>query len=125
MGHFDQAIAAHSRGDWAAANAQFRPFVEGLLDEIAERLAGGTGALPEQGHARRQWLAQLDPPFFIGTLNEWTGDGRGFVEAFYCRLHPQGAYPGLSDEDDSTFRLHLILLVARLLLRRLAQRIGT
>ena len=34
------------------------------------------------------------------------------------RLHPQGADPGLSDEDDSTVRLHLVLLVGRQLLRR-------
>jgi len=120
-GHLDQAISAHSRGDWAAANSQFRPFIESLLNEIAESLAGGSSALPPPGHQRRQWLAQLTPPFFIGSLNEWTGDGKGFIEAFYRRLHPQGSHPGLSDEDDSTFRLHLVLLVARLLLRRLRQ----
>jgi hypothetical protein len=120
-GHLDQAIAAHSRGDWAAANAQFRPFIESLLDEIAERLNGGAAGLPAAGNPRRQWLAQTNPPFFIGALNEWTGQGTGFLEGFYRRLHPQGAHPGLSDEDDSTFRLHLVLLVARLLLKRLQQ----
>lgn len=122
MGHLDQGTAAHARGEWAAANAQFRPFIESLFDEMAERLAGG-GALPAAGHPRRQWLAQLNPPFFLPDLNEWTGNGTGFLEGFYRRLHPQGAHPGLSDEDDSTFRLHLVLLVARLLLRRLQQRI--
>lgn len=121
-GHLDQAIAAHARGDWSAANAQFRAFVESLLDEIAEQLSRGHG-LPPAGQQRRQWLAQGSPPFFIANLNEWTGQGTGFFEAFYRRLHPQGAHPGLSDEDDSTFRLHLVLLVARLLLRRLTQRI--
>jgi hypothetical protein len=123
MGHLDQGIAAHARGDWAAANAQFRPFIESLLDEMAERLAGRAAALPAAGHPRRQWLAQLNPPFFLPDLNEWTGNGTGFLEGFYRRLHPQGAHPGLSDEDDSTFRLHLVLLAARLLLRRLRQRI--
>ena len=120
-GHLDQAISALSRGDWAAANSQFRPFIESLLDEIAERLAGGTISLPPPGHQRRQWLARLRPPFFVGSLHEWTGQGTGFIEAFYRRLHPHGSHPGLSDEDDSTFRLHLVLLVARLLLRRLRQ----
>jgi hypothetical protein len=123
MGHLDQGIAAHARGDWAAANAQFRPFIESLLDEMAERLAGHAAALPAPGHPRRQWLAELNPPFFLPDLNEWTGNGTGFLEGFYRRLHPQGAHPGLSDEDDSTFRLHLVLLVARLLLRRLRERI--
>jgi hypothetical protein len=121
-GHLDQAIDAHARGQWAAANAQFRPFVESLLDEIAEHLLS-TSQLPPPGHQRRQWLANLDPPFFIGSLNEWIGDGKGFIEAFYRRLHPQGSHPGLSDVDDSTFRLHLVLLVARLLLVRFKQRI--
>jgi hypothetical protein len=120
-GHLDQAISAHSRGDWAAANAQFRPFVESLFDEIAEQLNRGVAGLPPPGHPRRQWLANTNPPFFIAALNEWSNDGKGFVEGFYRRLHPAGAHPGLSDEDDSTFRLHLVLLVARLLLRRLRQ----
>src|SRR5438046_107954 len=31
-GHLDQAIAAHTRSDWAAANAQLRSFVEELFD---------------------------------------------------------------------------------------------
>ena len=34
------------------------------------------------------------------------------------RLHPHGPHPGLSDQDDSTFRLHIVLLTARLLLVR-------
>jgi hypothetical protein len=118
-GHLDQAIAAHARGDWAAANAQFRPFVESLFDEIAARLNHSRAGLPAAGQPRRQWLAQTNPPFFIAGLNEWTGQGTGFIEGFYRRLHPQGAHPGLSDEEDSTFRLHLVLVVARLLLRRL------
>ncbi|HTR34990.1 MAG TPA: hypothetical protein VMH80_03760 [Bryobacteraceae bacterium] len=116
-GHLDQGIAAHARGDWAAANAQFRPFIESLFDAIAERLAAGA-ALPPPGNQRRIWLANRNPPFFLADLNEWDGQGHGFIEAFFRRLHPAGAHPGLSDEDDSTFRLHLVLLVARKLLRR-------
>jgi len=116
-GHLDQGIAAHVRGDWAAANAQFRPFIESLLDSIAERLAAGT-ELPAPGNQRRIWLANRNPSFFFADLNEWDGQGKGFIEAFFRRLHPAGAHPGLSDEDDSTFRLHLVLLVARDLLRR-------
>ena len=122
-GHLDQAITAHGRGDWAAANSQLRTFVEELFDEIAERLIVGAVALPPAGHQRRLCLAETNPPFFIRELNEWTGQGTGFLEGFYRRLHPHGAHPGLSDEDDSTFRLHLVLLAARLLLKRLQQRV--
>ena len=117
-GHLDQGIAAHVRGDWAAANAQFRSFIESLFDSVAEHLADGA-ALPPVGNQRRIWLANRNPPFFLADLNEWDGQGHGFIEAFFRRLRPAGAHPGLSDEDDSTFRLHLVLLVARNLLRRI------
>lgn len=35
LGHLDQAIDSHARGNWAAANGQVRSFLESLLDEIA------------------------------------------------------------------------------------------
>jgi len=120
-GHLDQGVEAHTNGNWASANSQFRAFIESLLDEVASSLNPG-GPLPATSHQRRTMLAQLNPPFFDPGLNEWTGDGKGFIEAFFRRLHPQGSHPGLSDEQDSTFRLHLVLLVARLLLRRLRRR---
>lgn len=118
-GHLDQAIATHARGEWAAANAQLRTFAESLLDHIAATVTPVGAVAAPAGHQRRQWLAHIQPPFFSAELNEWQDDGRGFIESFYRRLHPQGAHPGLSDEEDSTFRLHLVLLTARLLLRRL------
>jgi hypothetical protein len=117
-GHLDQGIAAHSRGEWAGANAQFRVYIESLLDSIAERIANGA-PLPPPGDERRRWLANTNPPFLSTDLNEWAGQGTGFIQGFFRRLHPAGAHPGLSDEEDSTFRLHLVLLVSRLLLRRI------
>jgi hypothetical protein len=35
------------------------------------------------------------------------------------RLHTEGSHPGLSDEDHSTFRLRVVLVMARTFLRRL------
>jgi hypothetical protein len=52
------------------------------------------------------------------TLNEWDDNGLGFVNGLVKRLHPHGSHPGLSDQDDSTFRLHTVLLTARLFLVR-------
>jgi hypothetical protein len=118
-GHLDQGIAAHARGEWAEANAQFRVFVESLFEAIAARLA--SGAVAPTGGQSRIWLANRAPSFFLANLNEWTGNGLGFIEGFIRRLHPEGAHPGLSDEEDSTFRLHLVLLVGRLLLRRVGE----
>jgi hypothetical protein len=122
LGHIDQAVAAHTRGDWAAANSQLRSFVESLLDEIAGRCSPSHATPAPTGHSARQLLATCG--FFIPGLNEWKGNGTGFMEAFFRRLHPHGSHPGLSDADDATFRLHIVLIVARLLLRRLAG-IGT
>ena len=114
--HLDQGINAHARGDWAAANGQLRTFMESLFDSIAEQLANGA-TLPETGDPRRQWHAKNS--FFRVDLNEWTGKGGGFIEGFDRRLHPHGSHPGPSDEEDSTFRLHLVLLVAHNLLKRI------
>src|SRR4029453_15397166 len=60
-GHLDQAIGAHARGDWAAANGQFRSFIESLFDSIAERLNAGAPGLPGTGYPRQQWLAHRNP----------------------------------------------------------------
>lgn len=118
-GHLDQAIRAHSEGNWAAASSQFRTFLESLFDEIALRVDPGNAPATKTGETRRQLLANLPTPFLSRDLNEWSDDGKNFVNGTFKRLHPQGSHPGLSDEEDSTFRLHLVLLTSRLFLRRL------
>lgn len=120
-GHLKQALDAHGRGDWAAANSQLRTFLEGLLDEIAEKIDPAATGIAS-GHSRRAHLANVKPPFLERTLNEWSDNGIGFINGLMARLHPQGSHPGLSDEADSTFRLHVVLVTARLLLDRLQAR---
>jgi len=119
LGHLDQAITAHGRGDWAAANGQIRSSLESLLDEAAYLLVPNAPRGQNQGEARREALANLQPPFLSPDLNEWGNQGKNLVNGVFKRLHPQGPHPGLSDEEDSTFRLHLVLLLSRLFLRRL------
>jgi hypothetical protein len=114
-GHLDQAFAAHTDGLWASANSQIRSFLDGLLDEIAERIDPSVATM-SSGQPRRTKLAAHG--FLSRALNEWDDHGLGFVNGLVKRLHPQGAHPGLSDQDDSTFRLHTVLLTARLLLVR-------
>lgn len=116
-GHLEQALDNHARGNWASANAQIRTFFEGLLDDIAVKLDSAAGSKPS-GHPRRTHLANLTPPFLDRALNEWDDSGLGFVNGLMKRLHPSGSHPGLSDEDDCTFRLHIVLLTARLFLSR-------
>ncbi|WP_395459879.1 hypothetical protein ACHMW5_36045 (plasmid) [Azospirillum melinis] len=114
-GHLEQAFDAHTRGKWASANGQLRTFFDALLDELAVKLDPSASTLGS-GQARRGKLAALG--FLSLPLNEWDNDGKGFINGLVKRLHPQGAHPGLSDEDDSTFRLHTVLITAVLLLRR-------
>ena len=123
-GHIDQAISAHTRGDWASANAQLRSFMESLFDSIADKLVGNKTTLPPPGHQRCELLAKLNPPFFIPTLNEWEIGKCGFLQGLLKRLHPKGSHPGLSDEEDSTFRLHLMILTASYYLKRLDSKTG-
>lgn len=103
-GQLEQAIDAHARGNWAGANGQFRPFFEGLLDAIAARLS------PSVGDSLRRLVSV---GFIQHDLNE-----RDFIQGLMKRLHPKGPHPGLSGDEDSTFRFHLVLLTARLLLTR-------
>lgn len=114
-GHLEQAFDAHVSGNWASANAQIRTFLDALLDEIAEKIDPSAHTIGS-GHPRRAKLASKG--FLSKYLNEWSDDGKGFINGLVRRLHPQGAHPGLSDEDDSTFRLHMVLLTSALLLRR-------
>ena len=116
--HLDQAIDNHARGQWAAANGELRKVLEYVLDEVAARLHPGIVLETPKGHARRQLLANREPKFLLQEIGEWSGDGKNFVNGVFKRLHPQGGHPGLSDEEDCTFRLHLVLVVARLFLRR-------
>jgi hypothetical protein len=113
-GHLDQAFSTHTSGNWAAANAQIRTFLE-LLDEIAERLDPSTVTL-DSANQRRARLAALG--FLSRDLNEWADNGQGYVNGLMKRLHPHGSHPGISDADDCTFRLHTVLLAARLFIVR-------
>ena len=117
LGHLDQSIEAHTRGDWAAANSQVRSFLEGLLSEIAVRIDPEKASQLPSFENRRTFLVTCG--FLSADRNECTADGKSFIPDLFRMLHTDGSHPGLSDEDHSTFRLHLALITARVLLRRL------
>jgi hypothetical protein len=116
-GHLDQAIEAHTRGDWAACNSQLRTFIESLFDEIARKVQPAKAAQLVSSENRRAMLAEVG--FLATDRNEWSSDGKNFVNGLFKMLHTDGSHPGLSDEDHSTFRLHVVLVTARTFLRRL------
>ncbi|HHC7385838.1 TPA: hypothetical protein ACN30P_004816 [Vibrio parahaemolyticus] len=115
-GHYEQAIAAHARGEWAAANSQLRSYVEDLFNQIQNKVCPGNYTSSQQ---KKQALAQSG--FFVSEYNEFLSNGTGFVEGFWKRLHSSGSHPGLSDELDSTFRLHIVILVSHYFLVRFDQ----
>lgn len=117
LGHLDQAIDAHTRGDWAAANSQIRTYLEGLISEIASNIDLQKATELSSSENHRAWLAGQG--FLSISRNEWTSDGKNYLNGLFKMLHTDGSHPGLSDEDHSTFRLHLGLITGRVLLRRL------
>ncbi len=114
-GHYNQANNAFNRGDWAACNSQLRSYVEELLNIIAESI---TGITFNSSHYAKISLSKCSPPIFYKQLNEWLDNGQGYFETFWKRLHPEGSHPGLSDEDDSIFRLNLVQISTLEILRR-------
>jgi hypothetical protein len=119
LGHLDQAIEAHTRGDWAACNSQLRTFLESLFDDIATKISPQDAAARNSSENRRAFLADARIGFLAVDRNEWTPDGKNYINGLFKMLHTEGSHPGLSDEDHSTFRLHIVLVTARTFLRRL------
>lgn len=117
LGHLDQAVEAHTRGDWAACNSQLRTFLESLFDDIARNIRPQEAAQRPTSENRRALLA--DVGFLAVDRNEWTADGKNYINGLFKMLHTEGSHPGLSDEDHGTFRLHIVLVTARTFLRRL------
>lgn len=124
-GHLEQAIANHSNGNWAGANGQFRTFMESLLISISNRLIPNRNCT---GFAEAtQWLARpamLNPVLFSEDLNEVASPNcnKPFINGLWKRLHPTGSHPGLSDEEDSTFRYHTLIVFSRYILKRVELR---
>lgn len=117
LGHLDQAVEAHTRGDWAACNSQLRTFLESLFDDLAAIAAPQQVAQRHTSENRRALLAEIG--FLAADRNEWAQDGKSYINGLFKMLHTHGSHPGLSDEDHSTFRLHIVLVTARTFLRRL------
>lgn len=123
--HLEQAINNHSSAQWESANAQFRTFIESLLTEICFKLSGR--ACADAGQAITS-LSNLSPAFLNDSLNEVKSNSNGievgFVNGLWKRLHPNGSHPGISDEEDCTFRYHIGIVFANYLLKRLAKRLN-
>ena len=78
IGHLDQALNAHLRGDWAASNGQLRTFIEGLLDEIADSLRPDETA---NRTSENQWVLLGKTGYLYRDLNGTSGGAEeGFLD---------------------------------------------
>lgn len=123
-GHLKRALSAFQRGDWSSSNAELRNIHEGLLNDIAHRL-GYVGRI--DALACRNYLGGLNPPVLLSEYNEWDSNTQKpqYVQGLMSRMHPHGSHPGLSEEEDATFRMQIGLITMRLFLRRYDQRVAT
>ncbi|MEP4557809.1 hypothetical protein [Cobetia amphilecti] len=120
-GHLNRAISAFQRGEWSSANGELRNFFESYLNEFATILGyAGSG----DSKAKRDFLGELSPPFLLPDYNEWHANNQKpqYVQGLMSRMHPHGGHPGLSEEEDATFRLQVTLITARLFIRRFDKR---
>lgn len=119
LSHLKQAIDNHTKGNWAGANSQFRTFFESLLIEISGKIVEGNSV----NNAQSAWKLLTNtasPPFFMENLNEISSVKKpSYIPGLWARLNPHGSHPGLSDENDSTFRYHTCLVFAYYLTKRL------
>jgi len=94
LNHYDQANRASDRGDWEAANAQFRSACDAVFDALAH--AQGCPA-SKSGGAARKWLQERR------LLDE---DEANLTLAFMAFAGRAGSHAGLSGAADSQLRRH-------------------
>ncbi len=107
--HLDQAVDNAARGNWESANAQLRPFLEGLCDAVTQQLHEGEGKAPTRGNARK-WLAAS------GFFSEEESD---LLKNFFDVLHGEGSHAGTSQEADCHRRRLMAFSLANYYLDRL------
>ena len=118
--HLDSAKKNIAQGNWEAANSQCRVFLEALTDGIADRLYPAESATRRGGLQKRQLLAEKG---FLSREKHEFGDGNGhaFLPGLTKLLHSDGAHPGISTQHDALFRLQIVVVTARWLLKRIEQ----
>jgi hypothetical protein len=125
IGHYDQAKGSYLSDNYAAVNSQIRPYVESLFMEMANYIKSIESTnlniasiTPSNAVGGMQILVKCNKPIFDVDLNEWDGQSKGFIEAFWKRLHPQGSHPGLPTIDEAVFRFQLVILVTSNIINR-------
>jgi hypothetical protein len=93
--HYDHASRAFERGDWEAANAQFRS----SFDAVYDALAKAEGASPKNaGGKARAWLENE------GLIDK---DLSALLQAFGGFAGRAGSHAGISESSDAQLRRHV------------------
>ncbi|WP_433673807.1 hypothetical protein [Microbacterium gorillae] len=107
-GHYDQALAAFHRQDWAASNSQLRTTFESVVKELLTRR---TGAVATGGGAAINALQ---------TAGALVPGQTEYLRGLWSMSHPQGSHPGLSNEQDAQHRVYAISAAVSWLVHTLA-----
>ncbi len=76
----DQALNAHTRGNWAVANTQLLTFMESLLNEISCLLKPNETENTTSEN-NREFLGRID--FLSGERKEWSDDGENYINGLF------------------------------------------
>lgn len=115
--HLSSAKENITQADWEAANSQCRTFLEAITDGIAEKLYPVEAAQKSSGLQKRQLLSAKG--FLSKDKHEFSDGGKqAYLPGLAKLLHPDGAHPGVSNQDDAMFRLQSVVVTARWLLKR-------
>lgn len=123
-GHFLQAKGSYMGDNFAALNSQLRTFVESLLQEMAQYIKicepnNSSISFNElNAQTGMQVLAKCTYPVLDINLNEWKEESKGYFNAFWARLHPEGSHPGLPDIEEVLYRFQLVILNCLLIIKR-------
>jgi hypothetical protein len=93
--HYEQAQRAFGRGDWEAANAQFRSAYDASYDALAHAMGC---SVERTGGSARMWLKEE------GHIDE---DESDLMRTFATFAGRAGSHAGLSDANDSLLRRHI------------------
>lgn len=104
--HFRQAAKGFGAGDWESANSQLRSFLEDLLPNVAETVAGKQPSNP--GAA----IQMLEQEFLVNGERE-------FLKGLWALCNERGSHAGVSSRAEATYRLMTVTATARFILSRL------
>lgn len=111
LNHYRQAINAFKQHDYEAANGQLRTTLEALVMRLAE--VHTPYAKPAKAGDGGNAINRLR-----GTPNLTDDDGGEVLHGLWRMSCTKGSHPGMSNADETRFRVQVITATARLLLHR-------